>query len=144
MARAVVRCPKCGAGLSRRDIAGYPFRCPQCRSWIRTPRSRDGASLFVAFALGALVSYRLGFRGLVLLIGAGIGMWVFFVPVMMLLEHLWPLRPELSWPDTGTLGLLGTPPGQHPPQRDVPTEKAGQDDSTSGAGDPPEAPPPQT
>lgn len=132
MARVVARCPKCGAGLSRRDIDGYPFRCPQCGSWLRTPRSRDGASLFVAAALGALIAYRLGFQGFALLLGTGIGMWVFFVPTMMLLEHVWPLRPELSWPDTGTLGLLNTndrPSARHPGAAEE--GRCGEADSTT-------------
>ena len=163
MRRIVARCPKCGAGLGWGEIVGDPFRCPQCRLWLRIPRSREGANLFVALALGALIAYRLGFRGFALLIGAGIGMWAFFVPASALLRRLWPLRPEPSWPDTGTLDLFSTseqqPRGEPPAVKEtgskaegerrtdvrcggVPPAKEAQGDVGQGAGNTSEAPRP--
>ena len=80
------RCPSCGVNLDDLAIVRYDqsFRCPNCKSNLKVPRSYLLAGYWLAFVLSLALSFAIGLRSVSLILG----MLVFLIPSMFTVSIL--------------------------------------------------------
>src|ERR1700730_8700418 len=86
-------CPGCGAALDKRAISlTASFACPRCGKELRVKQTKPRVRGLTVYLLSPLLAYEFGLRGLGLVIGTALAIWLLGFAAKLLVNAAFPPR----------------------------------------------------